>query len=350
MRVLLIHSYYRYATGEETYIAALQKLLRENGHETYLYSKDNGDLKTLTGRIKAALGLFWNLRTDRELRQIAKEFCPDVAHIHNLYPCIGATAYATLGRLGVPVVQTIHNYRFMCPKGHLFRKGEVCELCINLKLPFWAVLYGCYHQSRIASLFYSLAFFYHQAIARSFDNIRLFIFPSKFTRDYYQKHLRIPDDKTAFLPNFVDLQHPEAPEKKGDYYLYAGRLSEEKGILQILDRFKENPADKLKVAGDGPLYNTVRRYSRYSNIEVLGHLPREKLLPLLSGAKGLVFNSLWYEVLPYVLLEAVALNVPVLSPRLSKDVELLKQNHGWLEAHFHLEKIISLYRSVLRKQ
>jgi len=313
MKVLLIHNFYQYWGGEDNYVTSLKKLLEEKGNKVYLYSKDSKNIKTFWDKVKAAIGLFYSPWVEKELVKIIKEFKPDIAHFNNVYPLIGANAYRVVKKFNIPIIQHIHNYRFMCPKGLLFRNGKICELCLHKKFPFWAIFFGCYHRSRIASLFFSLAFFYHKMI-KAFDLIDKFIFPSEFTRDYYLKNLKIPKEKTFFLPYFVDIKPTKNKIREKDYFLFVGRLSEEKGIIQLLEVFKTSPKIKLVVIGDGPLKSKVEEYRRYKNIIVKGHLPREEIYSYIQKAKAVIISSIWYEVLPNVYLESILQNTPVFIP------------------------------------
>lgn len=324
MKILLVHNFYQYWGGEDNYVTSLKKLLKENGHKVYLYSKDSKNIKTFLDKIKAAIGLFYSPWVEKELVKIIKEFKPDIAHFHNVYPLIGATAYHVVKKFNIPIIQHIHNYRFMCPKGLLFRNGKICELCLHKKFPFWAILFGCYHQSKIASLFFSSAFFYHKII-KTFDLIDKFIFPSKFTRDYYIKRLKIPKEKTFFLPHFVNIKSTKKRVKEKNYFLFVGRLSEEKGIIQLLEVFKTIPKQKLIVIGDGPLKNKVEEYGRYKNIIVKGYLPGEEIYSYIQKSKAVIISSLWYEVLPNTYLESRILNKYIFLPK-NKNFLNIKNN------------------------
>ena len=307
MKVLLIHNFYQYWGGEDSYVTSLKKLLEEKGNKVYLYSKDSKNIRTFWDKVKAAIVLFYNPWVEKELTKIIKGFKPDIAHFHNVYPLIGATAYRVVKKFNIPIIQHIHNYRFMCPKGLLFRNGKICELCLHKKFPFWAIFFGCYHRSRIASLFFSLAFFYHKMI-KTFDLIDKFIFPSEFTRDYYLKNLKIPKEKTFFLPYFVDIKPTKNKIREKDYFLFVGRLSEEKGIIKFLEVFKTLPKIKLVVIGDGPLKGKVEEYKRYKNIIIKGYLPREEIYTYIQKARAVIISSLWYEILPNTYLESIVFN------------------------------------------
>lgn len=314
MKILLVHNYYQYYGGEETYFHSLTKLLRKKRHKVILYTKDSKNIKTFWDKVKTGIGLFWNRGVEKELSQIIKEQKPDVAHFNNVYPLIGITAYRVCRRSGIPIIQHIHNYRFMCPKGILFRNGKICELCVGKNLPFYSIFFGCYHGFHLASLFFSFSFFLHKTVG-AFNLIDKFIFPSEFTKNYYLKNLDIPKRKIAVIPYFIDNEEKKIREvKKKEHFLFVGRLSEEKGIIQLLEVFKTLPKRKLVVIGDGPLRKEVASYKKYKNIAFVGFLSRDKILPYTQQAQAIIIPSLWYEVLPFVLLETANYNTPLLIP------------------------------------
>jgi len=328
MRILLIHNFYQYWGGEDTYVTSLKKLLEENGHEVYLYSKDSKNIKTAWDKIKTAVGLFYNPWVKKELTKIIKEFKPDAAHFHNVYPLICATSYRICKQYNVPIVQHIHNYRFMCPKGILFRNGKICELCLHKKFPFYSIVFGCYHRSQLTSLFFSLAFYYHRQI-KTFDFIDKFIFPSEFTRVYYLKYLNIPNKKTIHLPHFIDTDIKKLKTiRKENFFLFVGRLSEEKGIIELLEIFKSVPKIKLVVIGDGPLREKVNGYKKYKNIKILGFLNKEEIYQHMRRSKAVVIPSTWYEVLPIVYIESLVSGTPVFIPGNKNFNKIINESNG----------------------
>ena len=326
MKVLLIHNFYQYWGGEDSYVTSLRKLLVEKGHEVYLYSKDSKKIKTFWDKLRTAIGLFYNPWVEKELAKIIEEFKPEVVHFHNVYPLIGATAYWVCKKYNIPIVQHIHNYRFMCPKGILFRNNKICELCLHKRFPFYSILFGCYHRSYLASFFFSLAFYYHNLI-KTFDLIDKFIFPSEFIRDYYLKHLKINKEKTVFLPYFVDVKKSDLTKKikKEDYFLFVGRLSEEKGIIQLLEVFKTLPKIKLVVIGDGPLREEVAHYKKYPNIEILGFLKREKIYDYMRRSKAVIIPYMCYEVGPISYIEAILNKAKVIIFQ-SENIKIINKN------------------------
>ena len=350
MKILLIHNYYEYHGGEEVYFNSLKRLLEDNHHTVILYTKNSKNIKTIWAKIMAAFGLFWNPLVAKELNEIIKKEQPDVAHFNNIYPLIGATAYFICKKNKVKMVQTIHNYRFMCPKGILFKDGKICELCINKRFFSPAIQFGCYHGSRVGSFFYSLAFFMHKSIG-TFKSINTYIFPSKFTQKYYEKYFQITKSKSVYLPHFIDIKVPKKKARKGDYYLYVGRLSEEKGIIDLLEKYKDMPETKLKIIGGGPLEKQVNTYKVFKNIEVLGCLDRKRTLSILSNAKALLFNSKWYEVSPMIVLESAFIGTNIVFPNINKQTSRYSSKLGNLESipmKIYIQKINQIYHEITK--
>lgn len=316
MKVLILFNRYEYRGGEDTYVDNLIKLLKKNGHQVRAYIKDSRNIKRLPAKIKACLGLFWNFQAENELEKIIQSFKPDVAHFHNIYPLISPTAYHVCKKNRVKIVQTIHNYKFVCPKNSLFREGKICELCVTKSIAYPSIIYGCYHNSRLASLIYSLAFFIHKQIG-SFNLIDTYIFPSPFTQEYYLKYVQIPKKKTVILPYFVVPQEKTTqiiPQQ--DYFLFVGRLSEEKGISQLLETFSDLPKLKLKVIGDGPLKEELgKKYINFKNIIFAPHIKHSEVSLHMKQARAIIVPSLWYEVQPNVILEAIDSHCPIIIPK-----------------------------------
>ncbi len=314
MRLLLVHNRSLDLNGEDIYFESLIELLKKHNNQTFLYAKSNKNLRNdFFENVSVARNMFENEKSKIKLSKIIGKVQPDIAHFHNVYPLISPSAYSVCKQYRVPIIQTIHNYRFMCSKAVLFRNGKVCELCVRKKFPYYSILYGCYHRSRMASAVFASAFFYHKHIKKSFDAIDTYIFPSPFTRDYYVKNLQLSPSKTVVLPYFVPLNKKRRDNRKKDYFLFAGRLSEEKGVLQLLEVFKALPY-KLVVIGDGPLKKQVLKYKNYENIEIKHFLPQNKIFFYMQNAICTIIPSLWYEVLPMVMLESFANGTPVIVP------------------------------------
>lgn len=306
MRILILFNKYTYQGGEDTYVKNLTLLLRKRGHSVRLFKRDSRDIKNVVDSLRAGIGLFWNQDTNTELTKAIRAFKPDIAHFHNIYPLISPTAYWVCKKNNVPIVQSIHNYKFMCPKNSLFRNGSICELCVGRMISWPSIFYGCYHDSRLSSLVYSCAFFFHKCIG-TFRHINHYIFPTEFTRRYYVKNIAfVQPGQSSVLPSPALLPTIHTSDEKKGPYLFVGRLSEEKGINGLVSLFRTN-GKSLTIVGNGPLRNRLMGDSPSPNIRFIPHSSSTRIKRLMQSARALIVPSLWYEVLPLVVLEAMAL-------------------------------------------
>ncbi|KKQ38533.1 MAG: glycosyltransferase [Candidatus Roizmanbacteria bacterium GW2011_GWA2_37_7] len=324
MKILLVHNLYHYRGGEETYFDSLAHLLLENKHTVTKYTKDSRIIpRSLWERCNIAVNLFWNPQLSNKLEAAIQKYSPDVAHIQNIYPLITPTVYFELKKNNIPIVQTIHNYRFFCPKGTLFRDGNICELCIRHPFPYPSILHGCYQSSRMASLVMSGSMYWNNK--NIFDLIDHFIFPSSFTHKYYIQRIPTIKHKSSVLPYFV-LDKKKAQSQK-QYFLYIGRLSEEKGIKELLDIFSELKQIPIIIIGDGPLSSVLqKKYHKFQNIQFLGRKSSYEISNYIRSAKCLIISSKWFEVLPLVYLEALSCGKPVLAPDTDIFVRTIEKN------------------------
>lgn len=316
MRIVLIHNFSTDTNGEDIYFLSLVKLLQNKHHTIFLYTKNNKFIKSdLLNQLGIIKRMFANELVENELRKIINRFKPDVVHIHNVYPLISPTIYRICKTLHVPIVQTIHNYRFMCAKGILFRDGKVCELCVGKKVFYPSIIYGCYHNSRLGSFVFSSSFSFHQ-MRKSFDCIDHYVFTSAFTRNYYLKNLDLAQNKTTVIPHFVSLGIRKISDpNRRSCFLFVGRLAEEKGIISLLDLFVTLPKLKLVVIGSGPLRGKINQYKKYKNILVKKFLPREEVFRYMRNALCTIIPSLFYETGPLVMIESFANGIPVIVPK-----------------------------------
>ena len=318
-RVLIVHNVYRFAGGEDAAVRQQQALLEARGHPVFLYTRDNAETDTynLLQKVTFFVTSFFSWRTYRDVRAIVRRFKPDVAHVHNVFPLITPAVYWALKREGVPVIQTVHNFRFMCVNGLFFRDGHPCELCKTGRV--WnGVRYRCYRDSRLLSALYAGIIAVHR-LARTWRQIDRFIALNAFTaRKLVEGRIAAPD-RIRVLGNFA----PDAPRPAGNsqprapYVVYLGRLSAEKGVDVLIDAAAQVPALGIQIAGDGPLENVLQaRAAGLSNVEFLGRVEGERKFQILRDARALVFPSVCYENFSLVLLEALSVSTPILASRL----------------------------------
>lgn len=330
MRILLLHNYYQFYGGEDTYVKSLKQLLEQKGHSVFLFTKDSKNIKTIWDKAKTAAGLFTNSAIDHEIRAVVQAFKPDISHCQNIFPLITPQSYKTLHSLHIPIVQRISNYRYLCPKGTLFRDNKICDLCVRKRFAYPAIQYGCYHDSRLSSLALSSSL-YVTKLQNTLSLVNAFMFPSTFIQEYHKKHLNIPVKKMHVIPTFTTLQNTYNTEcKKRKNFVYIGRLSEEKGVIPLLTIFSKLPTLHLTVIGDGPLYQEVKKYAKYPNITIKGPVKHVEVASDIYHAIAVIIPSLWYDVFPNVVLEANAMHTPVIAPQLGSFPEYVVHNKNGL--------------------
>jgi glycosyltransferase involved in cell wall biosynthesis len=331
MRVLLLHNRYRQAGGEDIVVRAERELLEKYGHEVDLLEADNSEIAGLAGRVRAALGTIYSPAAKRQVDARIARFRPNVVHVHNFFPLLSPSIYYACREASVPVVQTLHNYRLICPNAQLLRDGHVCEDCLGKIVPWPGVLHACYRGSRVGSAAVAAMIGMHRRMGTWKNAVDVFIATTDFSRNKLIEG-GLPAEKIAVKPNFVD-----DPGRVGDgcggFALFVGRLSPEKGISTLISAWESAKSGiPLKIAGDGPLAEGIARSAARERIEYLGAQPREKIQALMRDAAFLVFPSIWYEGLPMVIVEAFSVGLPVITSNLGSMASLVE--HGRTGLHF----------------
>lgn len=324
MKILFVHNRYLQAGGEDNVVVAEAKLLADYGHEVECWSVDNKDLPTgLSGKIKTALTTSYSSASRAIARDKLQRFKPDVVHVHNFFPQISPSIYDACLDEGVPVVQTLHNYRLICPGAMLMRQGNICEQCITGS-PYQAAWYGCYRGSKLGSLVVAHMVAQHRKKGTWQRKVNRFIALTEFAKSKFVA-AGFPADKIAVKANFLrdTLQkefsiNPETPS----FALFVGRVSEEKGINTLLQAWLTlDEQAQLKVAGIGPLDGLL---VGKNNVVALGRQSSDEVSQLMQQAEFLVLPSEWYEGFPLVLVEAFAHGLPVLASRLGSMADIIK--------------------------
>jgi glycosyltransferase involved in cell wall biosynthesis len=326
MKVLIIHTKYKLAGGEDSVVANEIELLKLAGVEVELLEFSNHQHTLLK-----VLQLTFNLKSFNATRQKIISFKPDIIHIHNLHFAGSPSVIYAARCLKIPVVLTLHNYRLLCPSATLFYKGELFNNSLNQKLPASAVIKGVYLNSKILTLWLGISMWLHQ-LAGTWNRVNKYIALTPHTKEIFScSKLSEISTKIAVKPNFC-FSNTAMIRTIGEYYLYVGRISEEKGITVLLDAFKENKLP-LRIAGTGPLEKLVAEAAKeYSNIVFLGSRDKTEISRLLNGATALIFPSQWYETFGMVIIESFAAGLPVIASRLGHLKLTVTDNHNGL--HF----------------
>jgi glycosyltransferase involved in cell wall biosynthesis len=323
MRIVVAHNRYKYAGGEDSVMAAEVDMLRSAGHEVELLTADNRVIEGLVAKIAAAGSLFHSPDSSRRMAELIRSFQPEIVHIHNWFPLLSPSIISVACAAGVPVVQTLHNFRMFCANSGLYRDGRVCLDCAGKVLPLDGVVHGCYSGSRVGSALVTAAFSYHR-MAGTWDGISTFIAVSDLQRDLLIRGGLKPA-QIVVKPNFV--RYTGAPgDGHGGYALFAGRVTAQKGIRTVLQAWEEHtPAIPLKIMGDGPLADEVRnRASQVASIEYLGQCKATEVAAAMGAAKFLIFASESYEPLPLTIIESFSRGTPVLAANLESIDDLVK--------------------------
>lgn len=331
MRVLLVHNYYQQPGGEEQIFATEAAMLESHGHQVMRYTIHNDQIANANPFLLAKNTL-WNSTVHQELRSLVQREKPDIAHFHNTFPLISPAAYYALQAEGVPVVQTLHNYRLLCPNALFFRDGKVCEDCLGKPIPLPGIIHGCYRGSRTASAVVAANISFHSWVGTWSKAVDVFIAYSHFAMDKFIQG-GLPAEKLAFKTNFLH-PAPQPGEGKGGYGLFVGRLSVEKGLGVMLDAWRKlNGKIPLKILGDGPMAGLVTEAAiEMPEIEWLGRRPLEEVYEIVGDAAFLIFPSEWYETFGRVAIEAFARGTPVVASKIGAITELV--DHGRTGLHF----------------
>jgi len=320
--ILSVHNYYRQPGGEDRVFASEAELLEENGH-TVLRHEDRND-RIVTGMIGAALGAVWSHHTFRQLESLTRSARIDLAHFHNTFPLVSPGAYYAAQRAGIPVVQTLHNFRLICAGATLSRDGSVCESCLERRSLLPGIAHGCYRGSRPATVALSTMLAVHRAAGTYQTEVDTYIALSEFARCKFIEG-GLPGKRIVVKPNFVR-PDPGAGAGSGDYALFVGRLAEEKGVRQLAAAWGGLNDTPLRVVGDGPLRDTAWP----PGVTLLGAQSRDSVMTLMQAARVLVFPSTWYECAPMTIIEAFACGLPVIASNLGSIPEFVEHRHNGL--------------------
>jgi len=328
-----VHNYYQSASpsGEDKAFENEVRMQKNNGADVYVYARHNDEISGygITGKCRLPFESVWSIKTYRDLLKIVKKAKPDVAHFHNIWYLVSPSAYYACRDARVPIVQTLHNYRFFCANGLLFRNGAVCESCIG-KITLQGVINACYRSSRIHSVPICLMEGVHRILGTLNKMVDAFIALTEFSRRKYIECGVIPG-KLFVKPNVLaDVPEPQYTGN-GDM-VFVGRLSREKGIdtlaaaAKYLNSSRINNS-KILLVGDGPLkrqlYETTRAKD-IDNIELAGHKEHKEVIEIMRRGRFVILPSLCYESFPLVIMEAYACGKPVVASRIGALAELVE--------------------------
>lgn len=325
----MVHNFYQIGGGEHTVFENEVRLLREHGHTVILYTRSNEELKT--SHLKLLLMPFstiWSFKTYFEVRSLIRKENIQVVHCQNTFPLISPSVYYAARSLKVPVVQTIHNFRLLCPCGTFYRDGKICEECVQCGSFRPALKYGCYRDSRVQTAVVAAMLGVHRLLG-TYKKIN-YIFLTEFNKSKFSGLMDIHGSNVFVKPNFVNpVSLPQVQEASRDF-VFAGRLDGYKGISFLLEAWKTVPADyQLHIFGDGDLRDACEAAARnQENIHFYGFCPQQQVFERLAESAALLFPSELYEGFPMLIGESFCLGVPLVCTKLGNHWDVVRQSGG----------------------
>lgn len=314
MRILSLHNYYQFRGGEDVSRDLESEMLQKRGHVVLDHLIDNAQI---TSPVPLSVGIraMWSASDYAAVRRLIREQGIEMVKIDNFFPLLSPSIHYAARREGVPIVQSVRDYRLICPEGRFIRNDKLCQLCSKRAFPLPSIIHGCYRSSRVQTVAVAGMLTAHKLMGTWSKTVTAYVAVSEFVRRILIEN-HFPADRVFVKPDFVP--DVEAGRGDGDYALYVGRLSPEKGLSTLLEAWRRiQPRMPLKLAGNGPMRPEVQEAARtIPDIEYLGPKPIQDVLALMGRAKALIFPSICYETFGRTIVEAFSKSLPVIATRL----------------------------------
>lgn len=333
LTILMIHNYYQSKGGEDTVAENEKKMLEEQGHRVIFYSKSNNDIKQfgIWERLLLPIRAVFSLETYFEVKEIIKKEKVDILHIHNTLTLISPSVYHAAFACKVPVVQTLHNFRLICPSAVLFRKGNVCEECIRHGLGR-SIKHRCYRSSYAQTVVSAAILKIHRWL-RTYYRLH-YICLTEFNKNKILEvnslHPKIFNKKKFYVkPNFTTWEQEIIPfgERKKQF-VFAGRMDKIKGIFHLLEAWKDIKQYDLIICGTGPEEEGCRKFvldNKMENVKFQGLISNQAVMDIVSESRGFILLTNWYEGFPMSLVESFACGTPVIGSDFGNVGNIIKE-------------------------
>jgi glycosyltransferase involved in cell wall biosynthesis len=330
MRILTAHNYYQEPGGEDEVFAAETELLKRHGHSVTTFIVHNDDIKR-RNPVSVGSATFWNFAEARRLCREIRSSGAELVHFHNTFPLLSPSGYYAAGWVRVPCVQTLHNYRLICPNAILYRDGHVCEDCVGKMVPWPGALHSCYRSSAIATATTAAMLAVHKAAGTWTEKVTFYISLTQFARTKYIQG-GLPPERILVKPNF--LNDDPGTGSGGVGALFVGRLTESKGVRTLLRAWRLLAGSvPLLILGDGPLAGEVAKAAEaIPQVRWLGRQAKDVVAAHMRASSILVVPSVWYEAFPMTVVEAFATGLPVVASNLGSLATLIEPGRTGL--HF----------------
>lgn len=328
-RILQVHNFYQIPGGEDVVVRNEKRLLEEHGHKVYTYYRSNKELKEkgIFGKLLLPFTAVYSFKTAREVKKLIRENQIDLVHVHNTLMMVSPSVFYAAFRCKVPVVQTLHNFRMLCPAGSFFRNNVICEECVTGGLRC-AIKHSCYRNSKLQTIVSAMILKIHRMLGtyRKVNFICLTDFNKNKLLDSLDSE-QVPDAKKTIdsarvyiKPNFTFAEgiRPSCKPESEEYFLFAGRVEALKGADVAIKAFERIPDKQLYIAGAGPMMEEMQAYVRehdIKNVKFLGYLQKEEMADRFYHAKAVIMTSQCYEAFAMTIAEAYSYGVPVIAGR-----------------------------------
>ena len=332
MKVMVCHNYYQQRGGEDQLFEDEAKLLEANGHDV-IWHTVHSDVIQESNLLQVAANTIWNRSAYHRMLDLIESHRPEVLHVVNTFPLLSPAVFHAARKANVPVVATIQNYRYFCAQAMCFRNNKACEACLG-KLPWRAVVHGCYRNNRMGSAVVAAMQMLHRYRNTWNTMIDVICIASNFSREKLIK-AGLDGSKMMLKPNFAP-NDPGHRDGSGRFAVFVGRLADEKGIPTLVEAWKilaeKGLKFPLKIVGDGPSCNLVNELqNQFDHVQWLGKLPNPEVYEWLGRASCLIFPSAGYESLPKTLIESMAVGTPVVGANIGSIPEIvLDDETGYL--------------------
>ncbi|MDD5005704.1 MAG: glycosyltransferase family 4 protein [Candidatus Omnitrophica bacterium] len=325
MKILIIHNRYQFEGGEEAVISSEVDLLKNNGHRVILFELSNEKLNSynIFKKILLPFTIIWSVKSYKKVRYLIKKEKPDIVHVHNTFFLMSPSVYYACRAEKVPIVQTLHNYRFICPLGILYRDGKVCRECLDKGL-LMSIKYKCGRKSIwwAMAMLAILKFHYKNNTFKKF--IDTYIALSSFSKQQFVK-AGFDAEKIKVKPNFISFD-PGISGSRGNFALNIGRFSPEKGTDILLEAWKQINYLPLKIIGTGYQSDEFKKYANeFSlNIEFLGQRAQEEVITYMKKSMVVILPSRCNENFPRIIVESFACGIPIIASRNGALAEIIE--------------------------
>lgn len=324
--VLMAHNYYQVPGGEDTVFHNEVNMLEKNGHKVIKYTRHNDEIKDgVLSKLKLGIDTIFSFKTYKEVKKLIDENEIDIVHVHNTLPLISPSIYYAARAKKVPVVQTIHNFRLLCPGATFTRNSEICEDCISKGLG-QSLKHKCYRGSLAQTFIMYVMLKFHRIIG-TYDKIN-YITLTEFNKKKLLNLVKV-ESKIYVKPNFVE-KREQSERILDDYFVYIGRLDEIKGINFLIEAWKDIDENiELYVIGTGPEKEKIKKFiekNNIKNVKMLGFMQRNKIFDIIQKSRAVVVPSNWNEPFGMVIIEAFSKGVPIIASKIGSIPYIVDHN------------------------